>query len=133
VSSALGEPLLGTAPHAVGWLLWEHPGPWPSDAPWALLDPVVAEELERRCTRLRLRLAAVRRPTTRAGTTTACYAVSSRPGRTWIRKVSLGEAKEILDLDLDAVADGSAPAAGEPVTDPMFAVCTHGKRDACCA
>ena len=34
---------------------------------------------------------------------------------------------------LDAVADVDVPSFGAPMTDPIFLVCTNGKRDACCA
>jgi hypothetical protein len=131
VSSQLVEPLLGTAPHANAWLLLVHPGPWQADAPGALLDSVVADELERRCAEHHIRTIAVRRATTTMSQ--ACYVVSSQPGRTWIERIPRGELKDVLDLDLGAIAGGEAPGVGEPVTGPLYAVCTHGKRDACCA
>jgi hypothetical protein len=131
VSSQLVEPLLGTAPHATAWLLLVHPGPWPSDAPGTLLDSMVADELERRCAEHRVRTIAVRRATTTMPQ--AWYVVSSLPGRTWIERLPLAELKDVLDLDLGAIARGEAPGIGEPVTGPLYAVCTHGKRDACCA
>jgi (2Fe-2S) ferredoxin len=131
VSSQLVEPLLGTAPHATAWLLLVHPGPWSAEAPDALLDSVVADELERRCAARHIRMVAVRRATT--GASPACYVASSLPGRTWIERIPLGEHKDVLDLDLDAIAAGDAPGIGEPVAGPLYAVCTHGKRDACCA
>lgn len=134
VSDRLDEPLLGTAPHAVAWLLVVHPGPWPQDAPGALFDPVVADELERRCARERVRLVAVRRSTSRPGAPArVCYVASSRAGRTWIERLALAEPKDLLDLDLAAIADGTPPEGGERVAGPLYAVCTHGKRDACCA
>lgn len=134
VSTTLDEPLLGTAPHAVAWLLLEHAGPWPATAPGGLLDPAIADELERRCARHRVRMVAVRRATSRADVSQqVCYVASSRPGRTWIERVPLAEPKDLLELDLDAVADGIEPGIGERLTGPLFAVCTHGKRDTCCA
>jgi (2Fe-2S) ferredoxin len=144
VSSQLIEPLLGTAPHAVAWLLLVHPGPWSAEAPSAVLNPVVAGELSRRCTEHHIRTVAVRRagpqiptqqladarPRPESG---SCYVASSQPGRTWIRRVPLTAHRDLLDLDLRAIANGNAPGVGEPVAGPLYAVCTHGKRDACCA
>ena len=158
VSSQLVEPLLGTAPHAAAWLLLLHPGPWPAEAPGALLNPVIADELSRRCAEHHIRMVAVRGPGPEIPTHRLAdarprpeiptnlladarprpdpggwYVVSSRPGQTWIQRVPLGEHKDLLHLDLRAIADGKAPSVGEPVAGPLYAVCTHGKRDACCA
>jgi hypothetical protein len=41
----------------------------------------------------------------------------------WLRRFELGDPAELLSLDLEA---------GE-VAGPLYAVCTHGKRDPCCA
>jgi hypothetical protein len=41
---------------------------------------------------------------------------------------------ESLDaIDDAAVASGSVAEFGDPLTEPMFLVCSNGKRDACCA
>lgn len=134
VSSLLDEPLLGTAPHAHAWLLIVHPGPWSSTAPHGLLDPVIADELERRCQQHRVRMVAIRRAThARDAGPHICYVACGRPGRTWIERVELTGPKDLLDLDIAASARGVPPPTGERVDGPLYAVCTHGKRDACCA
>lgn len=134
LAARLGEPLRGTAPHAVGWLLVEHGGPWDTEAPASLLDPVLARELGLRCTDTGVRLAAIRRaPHRQFADPRACYAVSSRPGAASIVRVELAETKDLLDLDLAALATGDVPATGTRLSGPVFAVCAHGRRDACCA
>jgi hypothetical protein len=133
VSSLLDEPLLGSAPHAHAWLLIVLPGPWPSSAPHGLLDPVVTDELERRCDYERVRMVAVRRTGQPRRGPLTCYVASSRPDRTWLERVELTEPKALLDLDIAAIGQGSPPADGERLDGPLYAVCTHGKRDACCA
>jgi hypothetical protein len=134
LSSQLAEPLLGTAPHATAWLLLEHPGPWPVTAPDGLLDPVVADELAHRCAPHHVRIAAIRRPTTSPHSALgACYVASTQPTRTWIARIPLTEPKDLVDFDIEAIASGVEPGIGDPVEGPFYAVCTHGKRDACCA
>jgi hypothetical protein len=41
--------------------------------------------------------------------------------------------RECLDLDLDALAAGRRPGFGEVSHQPVVLVCTHGRRDVCCA
>lgn len=134
MSSLLDEPLLGTAPQANAWLLVVHPGPWPSSAPQALLDPAIADELDRRCQQHHVRTVAIRR-TGHARNTAfqTCYVASSRPGRVWLERVDLTGPEDLLDLDIAGIAQGIAPAAGPRLDGPLYAVCTHGKRDTCCA
>jgi hypothetical protein len=134
VSSQLGEPLLGTAPYATAWLLLVHPGPWPATAPSGLVDSVVADELSRRCAQHSVRMAAIRRPATSPEPGLhGCYVASTQPADAWIERAPLAEPKDLLDLDIEAIAHGIAPGIGERVAGPLYAVCTHGKRDACCA
>lgn len=133
MSALLDEPMLGTAPHAHAWLLIVHPGPWPSAAPHALLDAVIAEELDRRCQHHRVRMTAIRQTSQVRDTGLHAYVASSRPGRTWLARVDLTEPKDLLDLDIATIGQGIAPPGSERLDDPLYAVCTHGKRDACCA
>jgi hypothetical protein len=39
----------------------------------------------------------------------------------------------VAGLDLGALASGEPLAFGAPVTGPVFLVCAHGRRNACCA
>ena len=48
------------------------------------------------------------------------------------RSVQVDTHDDLLDLDVAASLEGSTPA-GEPLDHPLFVVCTHGKRDPCCA
>jgi hypothetical protein len=42
-------------------------------------------------------------------------------------------ADELGPEQLEALAAGQRPAAGIPEPGPLFLVCTHGRRDRCCA
>jgi hypothetical protein len=49
-----------------------------------------------------------------------------------IRRFTLPTYKALLDLPLADIAAGRVDM-GEPVTAPLYIVCTNGKRDVCCA
>lgn len=128
------EPLVGTAAFARSWLLLVHSGPWAPNALDGLYDAAVGRALFGRLRTLGIRPQVVRRGAGRqAGPPRQVLLVSARPGRTWIERVDLAEPKEVLDLDLDALAAGRPTGAGEPVREPLYGVCTHGRHDTCCA
>ena len=50
----------------------------------------------------------------------------------FVETTTVRDSRELLDLDLAALAAGRSPGL-TPTHEPLFAVCTHGKHDACCA
>lgn len=128
------EPLAGTAPEARGWLLIEQPGAWGHDALLESgLDTTVAEKLAERVADLDVRIQIIRRPGARRGVRRAAFLVHSGPGRPWARRLAISDPDELLELDLTALESGDEPTIGEPEPDPILLVCTHAKRDQCCA
>jgi hypothetical protein len=134
-SLAAGEPLAATASRIEHWLLLEYPGYWPHDP----LDaaPFVGRlrgHLESQLAALRNpRLCLVRRPTFRRdGRVRVLYGRTPERGA-WFRTLELDAHIDLLELDLAAALRGEAPAPGDPLEHPLLLVCTHGKRDACCA
>jgi hypothetical protein len=69
-------------------------------------------------------------PSTAEGLT--CFALRSGPEPPWIERTRLPNVTEALDLDLSALGRGERPGF-EPFEGPLFLVCTHGRRDVCCA
>ncbi|MGH3346953.1 MAG: sucrase ferredoxin, partial [Nocardioides sp.] len=49
-----------------------------------------------------------------------------------LETAELGSPAEVADLDLAALGTGRSPGLTR-VAEPVFAVCTHGRHDACCA
>ena len=47
---------------------------------------------------------------------------------TWLRNL-----EAVADIDVSAIWQGHLPPQAEKVTQPIYLVCTHGKRDECCA
>jgi hypothetical protein len=134
VCRGLREPLQGSAPPAAAsWLLVEHPGPWPPFGLPGDLPPEAATALER-ADALGIRPQLIRRPSTRrSGPPHQAYAASARGGDVWLEGRELSDLRALAALDLHALAEGRRPGLGGTATDPLLLVCTHGRRDACCA
>ena len=133
-SEARAESLAGTASTVRSWLLLEHAGPWGRDAPADTRMPEgLGAELERRCRVAGVRPLLIRRaPGGNASTGVTCFAARSGPGTPWIETTTLGEVGEALELDLEALGRGERLGL-EPHDRALFLVCTHGRRDVCCA
>ena len=134
VSSASGEPLAATASRVDHWILVEYSGAWESEAlGGSVLSPELKEHLRAQLaalahSRLLLvkqtgRRAAGRRPralrqlTARRG---AVLRAGARAPRRAARRRPRGRARR-------------RRTGGTPVEGPLYVVCTHGKRDRCCA
>ncbi|MYS88002.1 sucrase ferredoxin [Streptomyces sp. SID5474] len=144
--------MAGTASTARGWLLVEHPGPWAAKALTGSrgLDDGVGAELDERAGRAGFRAALIRRPdeasrrpdeagpgserSDRAadGLRTA-FLAWTEPGGTWLRRLRVRTAADLLTLDLAALAGPAEPSVGESAAEPLLLICTNGKRDRCCA
>jgi len=132
----LAEPLIGTAPTAaVGWLLIEHPGPWPAFG----LPPDVPAPIARFANRAlehEVRTQLIRRPDRmgrQVGAGTPIVMVGGgAPGRKWLERRALTDPHVLSDLDPSRIAHSQPPGFGVPV-DAALLVCTHGRREVCCA
>ena len=125
---ARGDSPVATASAAARWLLIEQPGPWGRDAlTQSRFDAAVAPALARRSRAEGVRLLLIRRPGGRLADSGRRWAYADgRPGRE-----GLWWSVRSADADvLEAPWDGSV---GEPASDPVYLVCTHGGHDACCA
>ncbi|SFE42898.1 sucrase ferredoxin [Blastococcus tunisiensis] len=129
----LDEPLYATAPErAASWLLIEHPGPWPSVG-WPADLPDAARTALALATELWVRPQLIRPLRDRRSRACTVMVASCRPGRRWLERRELRDPAELAGLDLEAVAAGDPPGFGQRSTRPVVLVCTHGRRDVCCA
>ncbi|TDC56087.1 sucrase ferredoxin [Actinomadura sp. KC345] len=118
---------------ARAWLLIEHPGPWPERVE-DLAEPAPVAEAVRAAQRAGVRPQLIRRPGRRRGSPPVqVHAAFSHGDEVWIEGRELADPAELAALDLDALAAGRTPGLGEPVAEPVLLVCTHGRRNACCA
>ncbi|WP_242886182.1 sucrase ferredoxin [Actinomadura litoris] len=133
---------------ARSWLLIEHPGPWPErieqittpgpgprggTTPHTPRNDLVAETV-RAAQAKGVRPQLIRRSGRRRPTPPLqVYAAYSQGDTVWMEGRELAGPAELAGLDLDALAAGVRPGFGEPVHEPVLLVCTHGRRNACCA
>ena len=131
VSSALGEPLLGTASQVKRWLLVEDPGPWGYDA---LSHNRVPRELfgalKSWADSVSARVVLVRRGARLVGTPRKLFLADSNPGSGWLKSLNLDAIHSLLEVDRNAFKAGDVP--GDKL-DGLYLVCTHGRHDRCCS
>ncbi|ADG88950.1 MAG: sucrase ferredoxin [Thermobispora bispora] len=113
------------------WLLIEHPGPWAASLDRCRLPGAMRTLLDRAAA-LGIRGQLIRRPGSRkaAPGPIHVFVASSRSEEPWVAE---GFFENPNDLDLDALGHGVVPESCILVDKPVFLVCTHGKRNACCA
>lgn len=128
-----GDDRAGTASTVRTFLLVEHSGPWGVNA-WrdARLPEGLGVEVLRRSGAARIRPLLARTGERSSGGGVRVLAAHAGGSAPWAEALQLDAWVDVLDLDLDSIGRGERPG-WEPVTDPVLAVCTHGKHDACCA
>ncbi|MFJ8045329.1 sucrase ferredoxin [Kitasatospora sp. NPDC096147] len=139
LSRELTEPLSATAATATTWLLVEQTGPWGAKAlTESHLAPAVGRALDAAAAGTGVRVALIRRPGRHAdclpGARHEVVVAHTAPGRSWVRRSSVGDPAELLALDFAALGAGEHGGFGaEHTGDPLALVCTNGRRDRCCA
>jgi hypothetical protein len=135
LSQANGEDLAATASRIDHWILVEYRGLWARDELGASLLPSAAKEhLRDQLGRVaRSRLLFLRRPERRRRESISVFYGRTAERDAWLRALEVESYDDLVALDLAAMLDGSTERAGTPVDRPLLVVCTHGKRDPCCA
>lgn len=136
-SRASAEAIAGTAPFARGWMLVEQPGSW---GPQALrdseLDDGLAAGLERRGEDAGVRVQLVRRPGRRghqARPSVRTVVLAHTGDDPWAEILELTDDTALDRIDPAVTLDARPPGIGLSVRLPLLLVCTHGRRDRCCA
>lgn len=136
---AADEPLAGTAPYARGWIILERAEPWGRDAlSDSGLAPSVVEYLTKAQRELDIRFLAARRSIDQrrrrvASGPRSVWLAFCDPLRAHTHHTVIDDPEQMLEWDLEALAAGVFPSVGEPIDHPIQFVCTHSRRDACCA
>ncbi len=138
VSRARDEPLAATASRIDHWILLEYRGAWSRDLlGGSLLSPRLKAHLRDQLAALRpSRLLFVKQPERRSSAGRRVFLATSTPGRERLLGLEVEHQDDLREIDLvgplaEAGAQRAAPFA--PVDHPLLVVCTHGKRDRCCA
>ncbi|AQX16379.1 hypothetical protein BCR15_13485 [Tessaracoccus lapidicaptus] len=134
--AAAGPPAWGTAARADFWVCLETPGPWGPKAATSAraLDPALGGCLESLVEEMGGRLLLLRRATRNTvGQDPLTVLVSG--GFTdggWATRFEVPTAAELMDW-LDRWRADDMPTPAELETDPVLLVCSHARRDQCCA
>jgi len=135
LSRESGESLPGTAPTVDLWLLLEYAGPWaakatedndlpPSIRAWLAQAMSLAE-------RGRLQFIKQSRPSPAVGLT--LFVALTREIAPLLYQFHLNSYDDLLALDLGGLLADPAAYAEHRRREPLYLVCTNGRRDRCCA
>jgi hypothetical protein len=136
LSRDVKERAFATASVGEVWLLVEYTEPWGRKA---LDDSRLSSEVKnyldqlvRRIPRSRLLFIKQER---RRESTFNFFIVRARERNPFIVRFQLDDYEKLrsIYLDVAACAAGEQTTSGEIITEPLYLVCTHGKRDKCCA
>ena len=129
LARALDEPQAGTAPVAPRWVCLEHRGAWPRDV-GDHPDPTVAA-FAARATASGWRLLLIRRPGRRPADAAArVYLTDTTPLVARSTQLTVTGPADLAAVPLPAAGQR---LPGDTVSGPLLMVCTHGRRDRCCA
>ncbi|HEX6724887.1 MAG TPA: sucrase ferredoxin [Gaiella sp.] len=134
LSRASEEPLGATASRIDHWLLVEYRGAWRRDLlEGSLLSPRLKGHLREHLELLRpARLLFVKQPERRAESGRRVFLASTTPGADRLLGLEVEHQDDLRDVDLAGALSGRDEPF-HPVAGPVLVVCTHGKRDRCCA
>jgi hypothetical protein len=127
ISADTAEPLTATASRIDHWILVEYRGLWNRDVlGGSLFSDRVKSSLREQLEALpKSRLLFIRRPERRSLEGRMVYVARSTEEGASIRGLEVGHVEDLVGVDLAALPD--------VVSHPLLVVCTHGKRDRCCA
>ena len=139
------EALGGTAGRATAWLALEHVGQWGRDIlDGSALGEELSEALGEATAQAGLKFLLIRQPGREgrvlhgapdaSGTPThrVLYAIST-PGEERLYSFSVSTPEQLLELPLDNPQELIQVTGAELMDSPAILVCTHSKRDRCCA
>ena len=130
VSASAGEPIAATASTIENWIVVEYRGLWARRALGeSLLSDVVKRHLRAQLRALPAsRLLFVRQPSRRSRDGFAVFACRSEERAPTLNALEIEAHDDLVELDFTAPT-----LPGRPAAHPLLVVCTHGKRDPCCA
>ena len=135
LSRRAGERSAGTASTGLVWLLLEYPHGWGSKAFEESALPIeVKQFFKDALARIRhSRLLLVKTDRGRRDARMNLFVVRCRERSPFTVRLRLEKYFDALKYDLAEVASGRDLQGGEVFGGPLFLVCTHGRRDKCCA
>lgn len=135
LSRRAGERSMGTASTGAVWFLLEYPHGWGRHAfEESALPTEVKHFFKDTLARIRhSRLLFIKTDRGRRDARMNLFVVRCRERAPFIVRLRLEKYFDALKYDLAAIAAGRDLQGGETCEEPLFLVCTHGRRDKCCA
>ena len=135
ISAQAGEALFGTVSQTKFYLLLEYNGSWEEKA---LAKSSIPEEVKQRLTEVSKNLPGSKVLLIKRGSTPPAgplHFFLAAAGKNFSRlyRFQLNSYVEILDLDLTAIFQGAPGYQPYLQSDPLYLVCTNGRRDLCCS
>jgi hypothetical protein len=135
-SAQTAEQLFGTAPTVKTWFLLEYEGRWEPDAfENSDLPPAVKDHLLRHSLTVpQPRIQVIRqKPRLAPPGDIAFFVALSRDESPALYEFHLSQYDDLLALDLPAICTADPSQDQFRRFEPLYLVCTHGRRDRCCA
>lgn len=128
-------PLVGSATHGDVWFLLEYPEKWGAKAfEESSLPQVVKDHLAGAASPERdLRILLIRQPQSHQREGITFFVVQSFLSPPQMVEYHLNDYEALLALDLKTLAAGGEGDPAHRRSEPLYLVCTNGKRDQCCA
>lgn len=134
-SRQAGEQIYGTAPLVNTWLVLEHNQPLTAQAleDNHLPEPVRAYLVKQQKSIPGSRLLLIQQSRRRKRSGVRFFIGSSAGSNPVLLEYTLDDTRELLDLDIAGLATSARENQQARHVQPLFLVCTNGRRDACCA
>ncbi|HEX8140977.1 MAG TPA: sucrase ferredoxin [Pyrinomonadaceae bacterium] len=134
LSRGAAEKTFGTASIGNVWLLLEYPYGWGPEAldESSLSAPVKSYLNKFLKTVPRARFLFIKQERKESDERMA-FVVRCRERSPSIAQFKLSSYEQLLDVDITTIAAGEMPRGVSPSASPLYLVCTHGRRDKCCA
>lgn len=135
LSISVGEQLFGTAPKTNLWLMVEYRHPFGSKA---LDESAIPGLVQTHLTQLQksipaLRLVLIRREAYSTDDRIVVFVSISTAEQPHLYEFKFSHYEDLLSIDLQSLLAGEIDMPDNSRKDPIFLVCTNGKRDPCCS
>jgi hypothetical protein len=135
LSLQAGESLPGSATRTTGFFLLEYNGTWAAKAFEESDIPQEVKAFWKNYSRglPEVKLLLIHRPHQTPGLPIHFFVACTEENRPQVHAFELQRYEELLDLDLNGILNAAPQFQPYRRSEPLFLVCTNGRRDACCA
>lgn len=134
LSRGASEKVFGTASIGEVWILIEYPFGWGVKAlDDSNLSPAIKAHLKQTIKTIpRSRVLFIKQDRV-CSETISLFVVRCREREPFVVKFELEDYRRLMEIDFVEVAAENLSSGGSVMNEPLYLVCTHGRRDKCCA